>query len=225
MKTPRTDSTTHPRSNTKSTSRKDPTDTRRRGCARRWTRLLVRLWFIIGLAVVCVLIACRLCLSTEDAQLVPNQGANPLKEPPTPSITAVEPSAQPSVRPTPVEALEEPEVEVVAKYSSAEVTIVCQTVWGEARGCSPEEQALVAWCICNWVDYQGTSIAEVVTHNRFHGFDEGHPVTPEIYEVVTGVLEAWARGEEALVYPPYATTPNYLFFGGDGLHNWFREEY
>lgn len=132
---------------------------------------------------------------------------------------------QPSVQPVPVEALEAPEVEVVAKYSSAEVTIVCQTVWGEARGCSPEEQALVAWCICNWADYQGTSIAEVVTHNRFHGFDEDHPVTPEIYEVVTGVLEAWARGEEALVYPPYATTPDYLFFGGDGLHNWFREEY
>ena len=129
---------------------------------------------------------------------------------------------QPSVQPAPAE---EPEVEVVAKYSSAEVTIVCQTVWGEARGCSPEEQALVAWCICNWADYQRTNIAEVVTHNRFHGFDEGHPVTPEIYEVVTGVLEAWARGEEALVYPPYATTPNYLFFGGDGLHNWFREEY
>lgn len=133
---------------------------------------------------------------------------------------------QPSVQPAPVETTDAPcPTEVVAKYSSAEVTIVCQTVWGEAGGCSPEEQALVAWCICNWVDHEGTSITDVVTRNRFHGFDEDNPVTPEIYEVVVGVLEAWARGEEALVYPPYATTPDYLFFGGDGVHNWFREEY
>lgn len=115
---------------------------------------------------------------------------------------------------------------VVAKYSSYEVTLVCRTVWGEARGCSPEEQALVVGCICNRVDAWGQSVEEVVTADgQFHGYSAANPVPAEIFEVVSATLEDWARGEEAPVYPPYATTSEYLFFYGDGEHNWFREEY
>lgn len=116
--------------------------------------------------------------------------------------------------------------EVVAKYSSYEVTLTAQAVWGEARGCSREEQMLVVWCICNRADVRGQSVEEVVTaYKQFHGFDYDNPVEPEIVEVVEEVFEAWSRGEEALVLPPYATTSDYLFFYGDGTHNWFREEY
>ena len=68
--------------------------------------------------------------------------------------------------------------EPVAKYTSEEITLVCQTVYGEARGCSKEEQQLVAWCICNRADYSGTSVEQVVTANRqFHGYDPENPVT------------------------------------------------
>ena len=115
---------------------------------------------------------------------------------------------------------------VVAKYSSREVTLVAQTLWGEARGCSRDEQKLVAWCICNRADAREQSIEEVITAPyQFAGYDPDHPVEPEIVEVAEEVLQTWSRGEEALVLPPYATTPNYQFFGGDGVHNWFREEY
>lgn len=120
----------------------------------------------------------------------------------------------------------EPEPEVVAKYSSYEVTLMCQTVYGEARGCSREEQMLVAWCICNRADSSGASIEQIVTAPRqFHGYDPENPVTDEISSVVLEVLDAWSRGKEALVYEPYATTSEYMYFSGDGVHNWFREEY
>ena len=116
--------------------------------------------------------------------------------------------------------------EPVAKYTSEEVTLVCQTVYGEARGCSKEEQQLVVWCICNRADYSGTSVEQVVTADRqFHGYDPENPVTEEIFENVTEVLEAWSRNEEALVYEPYATTTEYRYFSGDGRHNWYREEW
>ena len=116
--------------------------------------------------------------------------------------------------------------EPVAKYTSEEITLVCQTVYGEARGCSKEEQQLVAWCICNRADYSGTSVEQVVTADRqFHGYDPENPVTEEIFENVTEVLEAWSRNEEALVYEPYATTTEYRYFSGDGRHNWYREEW
>ena len=116
--------------------------------------------------------------------------------------------------------------EPVAKYTSEEITLVCQTVYGEARGCSKEEQQLVVWCICNRADYSGTSVEQVVTADRqFHGYDPENPVTEEIFENVTEVLEAWSRNEEALVYEPYATTTEYRYFSGDGRHNWYREEW
>lgn len=122
--------------------------------------------------------------------------------------------------------LPEPTSEVVAKYSSYEITLAAQTVWGEARGCSRDEQKLVVWCICNRADVRDQSVEEVVTApHQFAGYDPDHPVEPEIVEVVEAVFQAWARNEEALILPPYATTSNYQYFGGDGEHNWFREEY
>lgn len=116
--------------------------------------------------------------------------------------------------------------EVVAKYSSHEITLAAQTVWGEARGCSRDEQKLVVWCICNRADARNQSVEEVITAPyQFAGYDPDHPVEPEIVEVVEEVLQAWDRGEEALVLPPYADSSEYQFFRGDGEHNWFREEY
>ena len=115
---------------------------------------------------------------------------------------------------------------VVAKYSSHEVTLVAKTVWGEARGCSREEQMLVVWCICNRADARDQSVERVVTApHQFAGYSESNPVDEDILEVVREVLESWSRGEEALVLEPYATTSDYQFFTGDGAHNWFREEY
>lgn len=114
----------------------------------------------------------------------------------------------------------------VAKYSSREVTLVAQTLWGEARGCSRDEQKLVAWCICNRANAREQSIEEVVTApHQFAGFNPEHPVDAELVAVAEEVLQAWSRNEEALILPPYANTSDYQFFYGDGEHNWFREEY
>lgn len=113
----------------------------------------------------------------------------------------------------------------VAKYTSEEITLIAQTVYGEARGCSKEEQALVAWCILNRVDYNDSNITDEVIWGAFHGYDPDNPVTQEIYEVVTDVLEQWQCGGEALVHTPYATSTEYRYFYGDGKHNWYREEW
>ena len=147
-----------------------------------------------------------------------------------PSVSPTLPLTDESPNVEPVSFAEESEPinlsEPVAKYTSEEVTLVCQTVYGEARGCSKEEQQLVVWCICNRADYSGTSVEQVVTADRqFHGYDPENPVTEEIFENVTEVLEAWSRNEEALVYEPYATTTEYRYFSGDGRHNWYREEW
>lgn len=118
------------------------------------------------------------------------------------------------------------EVVVPTKYSARDVELLAKTVWGEARGCSRDEQKLVVWCICNRADARGQSLEEVVTAKRqFHGYDEDNPVSDSIVALVEEVLQAWERGEAALVLAPYATTSDYQYFRGDGTHNWFREEW
>ena len=118
------------------------------------------------------------------------------------------------------------DLEFKPTLGATEVTLMCQTVYGEAKGCSREEQMLVAWCICNRVDATGASIEQVVTApGQFHGYSSEHPVTDEIRSVVVEVLEAWHNGQEALVLPPFSTDPDYLYFYGDGSHNYFRKEW
>ena len=112
------------------------------------------------------------------------------------------------------------------KYNAYEVALVAQTVWGEGRACSKEEWMLIVWCICNRADAYDMSIEEVVlAKNQFHGYNPSNPIDKEIVATVVEVLDAWESGEEALIHEPYATTSDYLFFYGDGKHNWFREEW
>lgn len=105
--------------------------------------------------------------------------------------------------------------------------MVAQTIYGEANICSDEEKRLVAWCICNRVDagYWGVSISDIVTVSQFHGYDPEQEVSDEILQIAEDVLTEWSNGEEADILEPYATTSEYLYFSGDGWHNWFREIY
>lgn len=110
--------------------------------------------------------------------------------------------------------------------------MVAQTVWGEIRGGTKDEWRLVIWCICNRVDSQhndfknqNTIEAVVSAYRQFHGYSPTNPIDEDIMEVVLEELYKWSAGEEAPIIEPYATTSEYLFFCGDGVHNWFREEW
>lgn len=129
------------------------------------------------------------------------------------------------------------------KYTYEELVIVANTLEGEAGGLSREEMRLVAWCICNRVDtgLWGDTIADVVTTDQFCAYDperllgskiSGWPgqlsrreVSQMLLEVSKEVLDEWSVGNEADILEPYATTADYLYFYGDGKHNWYREVY
>jgi len=110
-----------------------------------------------------------------------------------------------------------------------EAAYIAKTVWGEARGCSVEEQEKVIWCILNRVDselpYFPDDIIGVITQpNQFHGYSPDYPVTSEHYELALDVLKRWnaeKRGEESNRNLP----PEYVYFHGDGKHNYFRVEF
>ncbi len=115
--------------------------------------------------------------------------------------------------------------------TNSDVTILARMVWGEARGCAPEEQRLVVWTVLQRVDAGGvfaqydTIEAAVTAPGQFVGYDENHPVDPDIYNLCLEVLSDWQSGAEPPTHEIYAPTAPYYFFDGDGRHNWFREEW
>lgn len=130
------------------------------------------------------------------------------------------------VRPaTVVEATTTAVVEPEPDYN-LEAEYIAKTVWGEARGCTVAEQEQVIWCILNRVDsdiqYFPDDIIAVVTQpNQFHGYSPDHPVTEEHYTLALDVLERWEaekRGEAV----QRNLGKDYVYFHGDGEHNYFR---
>lgn len=115
--------------------------------------------------------------------------------------------------------------------TNSDVTLLAKMVWGEARGCAPEEQRLVVWTVLQRVDADGvfaqydTIEAAVTAPGQFVGYDESHPVDTDIYNLCLEVLSDWQNGAEPPTHEIYAPTVPYYFFDGDGRHNWFREEW
>ena len=112
-------------------------------------------------------------------------------------------------------------------YTDRDISLLAKTVWGEARGCAPEEQRLVVWTALQRVDagYGGTIEAVLTAPSQFVGYRERNPVCPEIYALCAEELAKWANGEDPPTMEPYAPTAPYYFFDGDGTNNWFREEW
>lgn len=122
----------------------------------------------------------------------------------------------------------EPEIKFEPKYTYEELVIVANTIEGEAGGLSREEMRLVAWCICNRVDtgLWGDTITAVVTPNQFHGYSSsGRTNREDVVDVAKDVLDEWSAGKPADILEPYTSSSKYLYFYGDGSHNWFREEF
>ena len=118
-------------------------------------------------------------------------------------------------------------------YTPHELTLLAKTVWGEARGCAPEEQRLVIWTVFQRVgaDGYGDTIEAVMKEpGQFAGFKSRNPVVPEIYVLCEAEAEKWARGENPPTLEPYAPEVPYYFFDGrrgedHRSHNYFREEW
>jgi spore germination cell wall hydrolase CwlJ-like protein len=109
--------------------------------------------------------------------------------------------------------------------TAREIRLIAQAIWGEARGCSAAEQALVAWTIFQRTDdprWPG-SIAEVVTQPHQFAYAKSFPVDENIHNLVLKELQKWQHGAAPPTLSPYAATARYYFFEGDGAHNWFRE--
>jgi hypothetical protein len=110
----------------------------------------------------------------------------------------------------------------------AEIDILAKVVWGEARGCTPEEQRLVVWTILQRVDDPRwpNTIKDVVTQRgQFPGYRENSPICEYIWILCYDEVLDWIQGGTPPILEPYAPAAPYYFFDGDGRNNWFREDW
>ena len=106
---------------------------------------------------------------------------------------------------------------------------MAKTLWGEARGCSVEQQQMVAWCILNRVDsydFPETIIGVIIQPNQFHGYSSDFPCTDELYEVSMDVIAQW-QAEKNGGTSNRNLGPEYLYFcaNSDGTGNVFRKQW
>lgn len=148
------------------------------------------------------------------------------REQPTPSQTMpVKEPADPEPSETP-EPSEEP-IYYVMYFTEDDVAEVAKMLWGEARGCTRDNQIKCAWVVCNRVDDDRfpDTIQDVLSQpHQFHGYDPTYPVTDELYSIAFDVLTRWSYEKQGI--PVRRELPNtYLWFTGDGEQNHFREEW
>ena len=143
---------------------------------------------------------------------------------PAPTVTAEE-----TVEPEQSEAPEPSESPVYYEmyFTEDDVAAMAKMLWGEARGCTRDNQIKCAWVVCNRVDderFPDTIQGVLGQPHQFHGFSESFPVTDELYDVAFDVLTRWSYEKQGI--PVRRELPeSFMWFTGNGRENIFREVY
>ena len=119
----------------------------------------------------------------------------------------------------------EPEYEMY--FTEADVTALAQMLYGEARGCTVDNQMKCVWCVLNRVDdsrFPDTIQGVLSQPSQFHGYSPNFPVWDELKEVALDVLTRWSLEKQGVTVE--RELPNtYCWFTGFNGSNHFREEY
>lgn len=91
------------------------------------------------------------------------------------------------------------------------------TVYGERS--NQYQNACAMYAVLNRVDAGYGDISTVIkAKKQFIGYRASNPVDWRLYNLAQKIIEDWATGEEKLRVLP----SEYLYFGGDGKHNYFK---
>ena len=119
----------------------------------------------------------------------------------------------------------EPEYEMY--FTEADVIALAQMLYGEARGCTVDNQMKCVWCVLNRVDdarFPDTIIGVVSQPSQFHGYSPNFPVWDELKEVARDVLTRWSLEKQGVTVER-ELPHTYCWFTGFNGSNHFREEY
>lgn len=123
---------------------------------------------------------------------------------------------------------DEPEkIEYEMYFDESDVIAVAQMLWGEARGCSTDNQIKAVWCVVNRVDdsrFSNTVTGVVSAPGQFYGYSPNNPVWDNLKDVARDVLTRWSLEKQGADVERELPKP-YMWFTGNGVENIFREVY
>ena len=130
------------------------------------------------------------------------------------------------------EQTEAPELSVTPVYyemyfTEDDVAAMAKMLWGEARGCTRDNQIKCVWVVLNRVDderFPDTIQGVLKQPSQFHGYDPTYPVTDELYSVAFDVLTRWSYEKQGIPVRRELAS-SFLWFTGNGQENIFREVY
>ena len=176
----------------------------------KFREFIIALIFIILLALLICIVYARATWEDE-APSAPTATAEAPAEPEQPE--APEPSEAP--------------VYYEMYFTEDDVAAMAKMLWGEARGCTRDNQIKCAWIVCNRVDderFPNTIQGVLSQPSQFHGYDPSYPVTDELYSVAFDVLTRWSYEKQGIPVRR-ELSESFLWFTGNGVENIFREEY
>jgi hypothetical protein len=108
--------------------------------------------------------------------------------------------------------------------------MIAKTMYGEGRGiASITEQACVAWTILNRVDAGYGSIFAIITSPNQFCYSEEFPTVDDydrdLVNLALDVIERWEKEHDGEINVGRVLPSEYLWFGGEKGHNWFRDDY
>lgn len=116
------------------------------------------------------------------------------------------------------------------RYTSTDAVMMARVMFLEARGIkSKTEIACVGWTILNRVDAGYGSIQKVITAPNQFAYRASASTTSDYgYDLValaTDVLDRWSREKAGQAAVGRVLPKGYLWYAGDGKHNYFRNQY
>lgn len=107
-------------------------------------------------------------------------------------------------------------------YSKQDIIDIAKVMQKECGGVpSKTEQACVVWTVLNRVDKYNSSVYSVVRAKNQFAFYENSNYTTALYNLAEDVLSRWSREKQGETNIGRALPPEYLYFYGDGQHNYF----
>lgn len=118
----------------------------------------------------------------------------------------------------------------IKQYTSTDAVMMARVMFLEARGIqSKTEIACVGWTILNRVDAGYGSISAVITAPNQFAYSASASTTSDYgYDLIalaTDVLDRWSREKAGQTSVGRVLPKGYLWYAGDGKHNYFRNQY
>lgn len=123
-------------------------------------------------------------------------------------------------------------------YTQDDAIALAKMAYGEAGGVpdlkigdiviSPKcQQAATMWTVLNRYDIGGMDsvYAVIVAPGAYHGYWESNPVTDDLLDLAIDVLNRWTRERLGETDVGRVLPAGYIYFGGDGTYNYFRNEF